>query len=69
MRRLRTHMTFEMVRFGCPNSVAILALAVMPFAALALPAERRAVPAVTVAELADAGELTLTAGLANNRFE
>lgn len=62
-------MTFEMVRFGWPNSVAILALAVMPFVALALPAERRAAPAVTVTELADAGELTLTAGLANNRFE
>ena len=62
-------MTFEMVRFGWPNAVAILALAVMPFVALTLPAERRAVPAVTVAKSLDTSERTLTAGIANSSFE
>jgi len=31
-------MTFELVRFGWPNVVAIIALAAMPFIALGLPA-------------------------------
>jgi hypothetical protein len=31
-------MTFDLVRAGCPNIVAVLALAVMPFVALAIPA-------------------------------
>lgn len=35
-------MTFELVRYGWPNAVAVLALAVMPLVALGLPAEQRA---------------------------
>lgn len=34
-------MTFEMVRFGWPNTAAILALAVMPIVALTTVADRR----------------------------
>ncbi len=35
-------MTFELVRCGWPNAVAVLALAAMPIVALGLPAENRA---------------------------
>lgn len=37
-------MTFDMVRYGWPNTIAVLALAVMPLIALALPAEKVAAP-------------------------
>ena len=38
-------MTFELVRIGWPNTVAILALAIMPIMALTTAAERRPVAA------------------------
>jgi hypothetical protein len=37
-------MTFDLVRYGWPNTIAVLALAVLPLIALALPAERAAAP-------------------------
>ena len=37
----RTAMTFDLVRIGWPNTVAILALAIMPIVALTTAAERR----------------------------
>lgn len=33
-------MTFQLVRFGWPNVVAVIALAALPFVSLALPAEQ-----------------------------
>jgi hypothetical protein len=38
-------MTFDLVRIGWPNTVAILALAIMPLMALTTAAERRPVAA------------------------
>jgi len=37
-------MIFDMVRCGWPNTVAVLALAVMPLIAMALPAEKAGSP-------------------------
>lgn len=34
-------MTFEMVRFGWPNAVAVAALAILPLVALATAGDRR----------------------------
>ena len=41
----RMVMTFDLVRIGWPNTVAILALAIMPIVALTTAAERRPVGA------------------------
>ena len=41
----RMAMTFDLVRIGWPNTVAILALATMPIVALTTAAERRPVAA------------------------
>ena len=41
----RTAMTFDLVRIGWPNTVVILALAIMPIMALTTAAERRPVAA------------------------
>jgi hypothetical protein len=46
-------MTFELVRLGWPNAVAILALAAVPFMSLALPAGK---PIPIQVENVDIGE-------------
>ena len=53
-------MTFEMVRTGWPNMVAILALAIMPFVALATDAARQA-PQSEIAALDPAAAAALVA--------
>ena len=39
-------MTFDMVRCGWPNTIAVLALALMPLIAVTLPAEKAAAPSL-----------------------